>query len=49
MPTEHKYLHIVTEACAVFLVAPLIIYIGMQQTNKLYKYFKLKLRIVSNQ
>lgn len=45
MPQNHKNLHIITEALAVFIITPIIIYIALKQSNDWYKYFLIILAI----
>lgn len=45
MPDAERKLHIISEAIAVFIITPIIIYIAFQQKNKWYKYFLLLLSI----
>lgn len=45
MPEEHKIIHVITEAMAVFILAPYLIYLSFKQDNPFDKYFLIFLAI----
>jgi hypothetical protein len=45
MPEAQRNLHIITESLAVFILAPILIYIGLKQKNQWYKSFLIILGI----
>lgn len=47
MPSQDKNLHILAEFVAVFIIAPITIYIATQQTNNFNKYFLLIVAILT--